>query len=283
VLPEKELISRPYRRIRPGTPLTVEPFTPDDLIRERDVAGVDRALLTPAYWGVDDLGLVTTAAQRRPDRFGVIRKLELDSADRSDEVRSWMEPPGVLGFRLLLHAEPNKTFLSEGAFEWLWRAAEEQQIPIMVQPHGSVPLLADVAERYPGLRLIVDHFALAPDAGIGEPREESIDPSIDQLICLADRPNVAVKASCLPNYVSGEYPFVRLHARIRRVVEHFGAERVFWGSDLSRLRCSYRELVTMFVEELPFLSPRELGLVMGAGIANWLRWPPSPYPIVYKL
>jgi L-fuconolactonase len=243
-----------------------------------DAAGVGRALLTPAYWGADDLGLVTAAAQRHPDRFGVIRKLELDRTDRSLEVESWMAPPGILGFRLLLHAEPHKSLLAEGAFEWLWTAAEEREIPIMVQPHGSLPLVEDVAERYPGLRLIVDHFALAPDTGIGEPREDMIDPSIDQLVRMARHPNVAVKASCLPNYVSGDYPFERMHARIRRVIQSFGAERVFWGSDLSRLRCSYRQLVTMFVEELSFLSPDELRWVMGGGILAWLNWasPRSP-------
>lgn len=90
---------------------------------------------------------------------------------------------------------------------------------------------------------------------------------------LADRPNVAVKASALPSYTDASYPFRPLHEPIRRVVDAFGVRRVFWGSEFSRLRCTYREAVTMFTEELDFLSDDDLGWVMGRGISEWLGWP----------
>jgi hypothetical protein len=55
-------------------------------------------------------------------------------------------------------------------------------------------------------------------------------------------------------------------------VEAFGPQRVFWGSDFSRLPCSYRQCVTHFTEELG-LAEADKEWVMGRGLAEWLRWP----------
>ena len=60
---------------------------------------------------------------------------------------------------------------------------------------------------------------------------------------------------------------------VRRVVDAFGPERCFWGSDLSHLPCPYREVVTLFTEEMKTLSARELEWIMGRGLAEWLDWP----------
>jgi len=60
---------------------------------------------------------------------------------------------------------------------------------------------------------------------------------------------------------------------MHRVVEAYGPRRVFWGTDLSRLPCSYRQAVTLFTEELGFLSNDDQGWIMGRGLADWLGWP----------
>jgi L-fuconolactonase len=84
-----------------------------------------------------------------------------------------------------------------------------------------------------------------------------------------------VKVSALPCYSSEPYPFRNLHRALKRVIEGFGVKRCYWGSDFSRLpkTCTYRQAVTMFTEELDFLSPNDLEWVMGKGIAQRLGWP----------
>jgi len=52
----------------------------------------------------------------------------------------------------------------------------------------------------------------------------------------------------------------------------FGARRMFWGSDLSRLRGSYRECVTMWTEAMPWLTREDLEWIMGRGLCEWLGW-----------
>jgi hypothetical protein len=64
---------------------------------------------------------------------------------------------------------------------------------------------------------------------------------------------------------------------IRRVVEAFGPRRCFWGTDLSHLTSTYKQCLTLFTEELNFLSDNDKEWILGRGIAEWLNWPlPQP-------
>jgi len=63
-----------------------------------------------------------------------------------------------------------------------------------------------------------------------------------------------------------------LHGYLRQVYDAFGPKRMFWGADLSRLPCTYRQGVTMFTEELPWLHGADLEWVMGRGLCEWLGW-----------
>jgi predicted TIM-barrel fold metal-dependent hydrolase len=67
---------------------------------------------------------------------------------------------------------------------------------------------------------------------------------------LAKRPNIAVKASGMPSFSTEGYPFRNLHPHIRTLVEAFGPRRTFWGTDLTRMPCTYYEGITLFTEHL---------------------------------
>ena len=96
---------------------------------------------------------------------------------------------------------------------------------------------------------------------------------LPKLLRLARLPNVAVKASALPASTTHDYPYYNLHPYLRRVFDAFGPCRMFWGTDLTRLPCTYRQAITMFTEELPWLSAADQEWVMGRGICEWLGWP----------
>jgi len=64
-----------------------------------------------------------------------------------------------------------------------------------------------------------------------------------------------------------------VHPYLREVFDTFGASRTFWGTDLTGLPCTYRQAVTMFTEELPWLSDADKEFVMGRGISEFVGWP----------
>ena len=132
--------------------------------------------------------------------------------------------------------------------------------------HPDLHLVDKVAERHPGLKLVIDHL------GLHHGKDEEAFAGLDQLLALARRPNIAVKASCLPFFTTDAYPYRKLHPHIRKVYDAFGPKRMFWGSDLSRLPCSYRQCVTLFTEELPWLSAQDKEWIMGRGLCEWIGW-----------
>jgi predicted TIM-barrel fold metal-dependent hydrolase len=104
----------------------------------------------------------------------------------------------------------------------------------------------------------------------GDARDDDGFRDVDKLLAPAKRPNVAVKASALPCYSTAPYPYRDLHPHLKRVYDTFGPQRMFRGSDLSRLKGSYRECVTMFTEEMQWLSATDLEWIMGRALCEWL-------------
>ncbi len=52
----------------------------------------------------------------------------------------------------------------------------------------------------------------------------------------------------------------------------FGPHRMFWGTDISKMPCSWKQSVTMFTEELGWLKGRDLDLAMGEALCAWWGW-----------
>jgi len=56
------------------------------------------------------------------------------------------------------------------------------------------------------------------------------------------------------------------------VFDPFGSRRMFWGTDITRMTCSWRQCITLFTEELPWLTRQDLELVMGRAFCDWIGW-----------
>jgi L-fuconolactonase len=244
-----------------------EDYTAEMLLAEMEKAGVDRAVLVPPSFEGDRNDVCQAAAIAHPDRFAVMGRITLDDPASSDLVPSWRDQPGMLGFRLTFSRLNHRAWLEDGTADWLWAAAEKAGVPLMVFAPGSTEHIRSIAQRHPGLRLVIDHLGINTEL-----RDDQIDGPIDEVVTLADLDNVAVKASSLPSVVTESYPFPSLHGRIEKVVDAFGPRRVFWGCDVTRLPCTYRQGVTLFTEELDFLGHDELEWIMGRGIEEWLGW-----------
>jgi predicted TIM-barrel fold metal-dependent hydrolase len=157
---------------------------------------------------------------------------------------------------------------ADGTADWFFDEAERIGMHMLVYAPGMQHLVAAKARQHPDLRITVCHLGISTAL-----RDAEIEGPIQDVLRLSELPNIAVKASSLPSFVTDPYPFHSLHGHIRRVVDAFGPERVFWGSDLSRLSCDYAELKSLFTEELEFLDGEALELVMGRAISEWFGWP----------
>ena len=237
-------------------------FTKDDLLREIDAAGVQRVVLNAPFWEGWRNDLALEAARLHPDRFAVMAKFDIDAPSARGQMASWRLQPGMLGVRINFKTQGNP------ADDWLWAEAEAAGVPIMMMlSPGQLHPIGEAAERHPGLKLVIDHFGIQRGS-----KDEAAFAHLDELLALAKRPNIAVKASGLPCYTTDSYPYRGLHPYLRRIHDAFGSKRMFWGTDFTNLPCTYRQAVTMFTEEMSWLTAEDKEWIMGRGLCEWIGW-----------
>jgi predicted TIM-barrel fold metal-dependent hydrolase len=242
------------------------PYGVSDALAEMRAANVTRAVLIPPYWVGFDNRYCCDAAARHPEQFRVMGRFDVTVRDE-DAVASWLRQPEMLGIRLTLHTPELRPFVAGDAADWFWAAAEKAAIPVMVHAPGELAGIARIARDFPKLRLAIDHM------GIGRGgKDEDAFAHMDTLLKLAAHSNICVKLTTLPIYSSEPYPHPRLHPLIRALYGAFGPRRLFWGSDLTRLPCSYRLAVNLFTEEFKWLTASDLEWIMGRALCEWSDW-----------
>jgi predicted TIM-barrel fold metal-dependent hydrolase len=247
----------------------VSSFTAEELMAEMDGAGVDAALIHPPIsWDPSSQEQAEEAAATWPERFAVLGQVPLDTPEESTRLLAgWKRRPGQLGLRYALIGAQDQARPMDGSMDWLWPVAERHGLPVATTAFRFFPKFREIAERHPGLRLIIDHCGLRRAA-----KGPEAFADLGTLLGMARLPNVALKATGAPHYSVQGYPFGDIKDGLHRIYDAFGPDRFFWGTDITRMPCSYRRCVTFFTEELPWLAGRELELVMGRGLCGWIGW-----------
>ncbi|MBN9539145.1 MAG: amidohydrolase family protein [Alphaproteobacteria bacterium] len=246
----------------------VSQFTAEECLKEMDEAGVDAALIHPPYsWDPDSNAVAVAAAKKYPQRFAVMGQFAPDKPENRALIQGWRKQPGMMGLRWALLTEEQQKWLHDGTLDWVWPAAAKEGLPIAMLGGLFLDTFRGIAERYPDLRLILDHCGLNRHG-----QDDAAFIHLDKLVALARLPNVAIKATGAPHYSTQGYPFRNIQDGLHRIFDAFGPKRFFWGTDITRMPCSYRQCVTFFTEELPWLRGADLEDVMGRGLCDWIGW-----------
>ena len=248
----------------------VTSFLTEDALAIMDQAGVNAAVIHPPSWDPGSHEIAARAVEDYPERFAIMGSLPLNDFTSRTKIATWRERPGMLGLRYVFLNAPERTWLADGTIDWLWHEAEKANVPISMLATDSLAEIASVAERHPGLRLTIDH--LGGRGGQTQLKDDAAMEHMPELLKLARLPNVAVKATGVPNYSSGDYPFKSMHQYLRQIYDAFGPHRMFWGTDISKMPCSWSDCITMFTEELDWLNEDDKRLVMGDALCSWLGW-----------
>jgi predicted TIM-barrel fold metal-dependent hydrolase len=250
--------------------IQVTHYTPAEAIAQMDEAGVNAAVIHPPGWDPNSAEMALQAVRDYPGRFAIMGALPLDNPQSRERIATWRQQPGMLGLRYGFLSDPMRRWLADGTLDWLWAAAEKAGVPIAMLATDSLKEIGGIAERHPGLRLTIDH--LGGRGGTSKLKDAAAMTHIPDLLALATHPNIGVKATGVPHYSGEKYPFPALQPYLRQVFDSFGPHRMFWGTDITKMPCSWRQCVTMFTEELPWLKGRDLELVMSEALCAWWGW-----------
>lgn len=163
----------------------------------------------------------------------------------------------------------------------------------------TVPTAIEAARQHPDKFAILGHFPVEKAESrtvlgtwkqqpgmlglrftFNQPHQQSwwTDGTVDWLWPAAERAGVPIGLLAGGHFndlarIAERHPGLRLHIdHIRRIFDAFGPRRSFWGTDITRMPCSYRQCVTMFTEELPWLSGSDQEQVMGRALCDWVGW-----------
>ena len=210
-----------------------------------DAVGVDRALLFPVErpWG-------EYAFSRFPDRFRLVPMVGLYagktdginplSPDIAKEIARQRDTPGVVGIRLL-GGRTNADWVDD--YKMMLDACARDGLPVFLTAMADFASVAKVAARYSELPIVFDQMGLCQAPGASP--DTLPWKSLPELLALAVRPNVSLLWADPVSLSEQPFPFDDVTPLLRQMVDAFGAQRLMWGSDISRFigRCGFKTLI----------------------------------------
>ncbi|SLK12811.1 amidohydrolase family protein [Novosphingobium mathurense] len=234
-------------------------------------SGVHRALIIPPAVDATRIDYAKTALAHFPERFRIVAFVEPHLPEQEILFQDWKNDKDILAIRSSI-LDGRQDILHNGSTDWLWAAAERYHLPLMFAQTSQLETIETIVERHPDLILILDHFGLS-EATI---RKGLAASTINAAVSLAKYPNVSVKLSSSAALSTQAYPWHDLDDYIYRLVEAYGPQRCYWGSDitasLSKSDATYRQRVTHFTDELGFLSEEDKDWIMGRALMERLGW-----------
>jgi predicted TIM-barrel fold metal-dependent hydrolase len=257
---------------RPWPPARNEPhaasgWSAEEMRAEMAAAGVDRAVIVPPTWVGENNLTALEAVAKYPSQFAIMGRFDVDAPDAMEQLAEWKKQPGMLGIRMTFGYKPSIEAIDDGSLEWYWAACEQYGIPLMLNLPGMAEKAGPIATRHPGLTIVIDHMGLQHGAGATQMAEQG------EVVTLAAHANVRVKVSCVPNYSTEPYPHYDIQPYLKLLGETYGARRLLWGADITRLQGSYSDCVRLFREGLDFLSNEDREWILGRSLADTLNWP----------
>jgi len=226
-------------------------------------------LINPRVFGWDN-SYISYSLHKYPSLFvahGLLNPLAQDPPGR---LRYWVEEHGFQGMRFSPLYHPRSTWLNSSELYPLWREAERLNavFNFYILPH-QMPMLEDMAGRFPGVKIVVDH--------LGEPDLRAADPWADfrKMFRLKRFPNVWVSASEPYEISRQKYPYRDIYPFFKATYEEFGGRKLIWGTGYPKPRWELpmdKELE--FVDKiLDFYTPEDRELILGKNALRIWRFP----------
>ena len=255
---------RPDLKVDVGAPIE------NQVAQMRDYGLKYAVLINPRYYGWDNT-YIRDSLRRHRKLFvahGLINPEEPRVAER---LRYWVTEHGFQGMRFSPLYHPNSTWLNSKAHYPLWREAERlgAVFNFYILPH-QMPMLAEMAARFPGVKVVVDHLG-KPDLRLYDPW-----PEFRKLFALARFPQVSISAS-EPYELSltKRFPYRDTIPFFKAVYEEFGGRRLIWGTGYPRPRWELpMEKELEFVDDvLDFYTPEDRERLLGKNALEIWRFP----------
>jgi predicted TIM-barrel fold metal-dependent hydrolase len=217
-----------------------------------------------------DNSYIVDAAEQFPDCMRAVIIVDPQAPDTPQMVRD-LAKRGIAGIRFFgVNVKDKGSWLSSPAALNVWSVADELGLVVDIEAPSVggqvlIPVVEAMADRYPGLAIVLDHIFL-PDVS---ERDFGIASQFDGF---AARANISVKFTSLNMDVIREKG-IPPEAVLRRAVDFFGADKVMWGSDIGTSSGTYHEMVQRGIAATALLDDEERRKVLhDTGRRVFAKW-----------
>lgn len=254
-----------YGWLTPETGPIFRDYGPSDLEPILQRHGIGRTILVQAAPTLAETRFLLDTAARTPFVAGVVGWADFAGSDAPRLIAETAADPLLVGLRPMVQDIGDDDWLVRPELAPAFHAllAASLVFDALVLPR-HLPRLLSVADRYPGLTIVIDHGA-KPHI-----RQGRLDPWADDMAALARRPNVVCKLSGLANEAGPGWTVAQLEHYVRHLVDVFGPDRLLWGSDwpVVELAGSYDAWMDASEQLLAPLSPAMRAAVFGGNAAR---------------
>ncbi|MGZ0712335.1 amidohydrolase family protein (plasmid) [Coraliomargarita sp. W4R53] len=246
----------------------------DELAPELRACGVDFTVQVQSADNPEDTAIMRASAAQNPQVVGIVGYAPIhDAAATAETLDSWAGDSLMVGVRTLIHNQPDPDWLLRPEVCASLEILEDRGIAfdlVAVLPR-HVELVPILAERFPGLRIVIDHLAKPP---IGLQSSDEWDALMQNA---ASYPTVFGKVSGLYSAVGdpGEWTTEAIRPFFLRAIEMFGAKRLMYGGDwpISILAGGYTRVWNGLLPLFDELDDLDREWMLGRTAAEFYRLP----------
>jgi L-fuconolactonase len=217
-------------------------------------AGVDKAVIVQPINYLYDNRYVADCLRRFPGKFEAIGLVDRNAYDAPDQLERLVVEDGFSGLRIHLARPDDPSEWAAPEQNATWQRAEELGSLFIVFGSAShLPAVEPIIRRFPSVPVILDHIGGAPID------EDEPYPLLNNVLRMAECPNVYVKFTPQADQSSLPYPHEDSFQTYRRIYDVFGPERLMWGTNFPLVfqKIGYLPALELFRTHLDFLTDED--------------------------
>ncbi len=263
VLHDPRFPLRPELSNCPGN-LPQHEYSGEFLLAEMRTYQVDHVVISHVcYYGRDN-AYTSYCVKTWPGKFAGIgllvghRLYSPADPENPSRLERLVREDGLAGLRLSPYYDPKVQWVNDPACYPLWKTAEQlgATFNVFMMPH-QVRQVADMAERFPGVNVVIDHLAMID---IHAPDTEGFGP----LLAMARLPNVYIRTSLHNPSKTKEIPYRDVWPFLRRLYDRYGPRRLLWANFFE---------YTIMKEVIPFFTAEDKEWILGRTAHRLYRFP----------
>ena len=236
------------------------PTTHDMMVKAMDEAGVAKSAIVQAStaYGHDN-SYVAEAIAAHPKRFTGVFSVDMLATDNVAKMKLWLAR-GFSGLRLFTTGSTmpgQATWFDDPRTFPAWQYVADHGVPVCMQmtPQGF-PQLRALIERFPKVRIILDHLA-RPQLVDGPPFAAD-----REFFALARYPNVFLKLTPI-NVSPADWGKATPQSFFGELIKVYGANRIAWGSNFPATAGTLKEILGKAQQALSFGSAADREWIFG--------------------